>query len=143
MTMSYDQDTAKSFVHRFFARWGESYDEMCAALRDAFAPDGILLAGPVSGPTAVPESTGADGAIAQFDAFRAAYDMTTIDVDIIRLGADEGSIFVERIDHLVDSTGRRMVSIPVVGVMTLDEEHRITYWRDYWDMHELLQLGGP
>jgi limonene-1,2-epoxide hydrolase len=142
MTMSDDQAEAKRFLHRFFERWGESYDEMCASLRDGFAPDGIWLAGPVSGPTAVPESTGAAGAIAQFDAFRAAYDMTTIDVDIVRLGVDAGAVFVERIDHLIDSSGRRIVSVPVVGVITLDEEQRIKYWREYWDMHELLQLGG-
>lgn len=124
-------------MEQFFRRWGKSFDELCAAITDTFAQDCEWIAGPPP----IAATYGPEQAIALLGAFRQSHDLTTIDVEILNLGRAGNVVYSERIDHIVDSGGERVISLPVAGVMTLQDGGRITYWRDYWDMQEFLALG--
>jgi limonene-1,2-epoxide hydrolase len=75
-----------------------------------------------AGPSPIPVTHGAEGALALMKGFNEQHDLTTIEVDILRIGQADGAVYTERIDHLVNSQGTRFLSIPVAGVMTLDAE---------------------
>jgi limonene-1,2-epoxide hydrolase len=94
----------------------------------------------IAGPPPIPMTTGGDEAVGLLQGFRDSYGLATIDVDVLHLGESGGVVYSERIDHLVDSTGTRFISLPVAGVMRLDEAGQIAHWRDYWDMREFLEL---
>ncbi len=123
-------------IEQFFKRWGTSFDELCAAFQDTFTDDGEWIAGPPP----IPATHGGDAAVALMQGFKQSHDLTTIDVEILHLGQSGNVVYSERIDHLVDSNGNRFISLPVAGIMTLDDDGRITHWRDYWDMREFLEL---
>lgn len=48
---------------------------------------------------------------------------------MLQLGESGGVVYSERIDHLVDSASKRFISLPVTGVMRLDEAGQIIHWR--------------
>jgi limonene-1,2-epoxide hydrolase len=123
-------------IEQFFQRWGTSFHELCAAFRESFAEDGEWIAGPPP----IPVTHGGNEAAALLEGFKQSYDLTTIDVEILHLGQSGNVVYSERIDHLIDSKGSRFISLPVAGVMALDDDGRITHWRDYWDMLEFLEL---
>jgi limonene-1,2-epoxide hydrolase len=127
-----------SDVERLFERWAVSFDELRASIRDAFADGAEWYAGPPP----VPVTHGAEEALALLNGFNAQYDLTTIEVDVLRIGRVDDVVYTERVDHLVDAAGKRFLSIPLAGVMKLDGDGRIAYWRDYWDTQEFLALAA-
>jgi len=58
--------------------------------------------------------------------------MLGYEADIRQLAAGQGVVFVERVERLSLSGGRRM-ELPIVGVFELDPAGQIRAWRDYWD----------
>jgi limonene-1,2-epoxide hydrolase len=126
---------AKQF-RAFFLRWSTDFDELCAAYRDVLGDQAEWVAGPPP----IPVTHGGEEAVGLLEGFRTNYDLATIDVDVLQLGQSGNIVFSERIDHLVDSSGERFISLPVAGVMHLDGDGKLTYWRDYWDMREFLEL---
>ncbi len=128
--------TQQHDIRSFFERWAVSFDEMSDAYRDLLGPSATWVAGPPP----IPVTHGGDQAVGLLEGFRNSHDLTTIDVDILHLGHSGDMVYSERVDHLVDSESRRFVSLPVAGVMRFDEHGQLTYWRDYWDMREFLEL---
>ncbi|WP_412535094.1 limonene-1,2-epoxide hydrolase family protein [Mycolicibacterium sp. D5.8-2] len=99
----------------------------------------------VAGPPPIPVTHGAQEAVGLLEGFRANYDLTTIDVELLHIGMSNKVIYTERVDHLIDSTGRRFISLPIAGIMRLadkpdDNAVEVAYWRDYWDMRDFLDL---
>jgi limonene-1,2-epoxide hydrolase len=125
-------------IEQFFARWAMSNNELNASFRDSFADGAEWHAGPPP----IPVTHGAVEALGLMDAFKAQHDLTTIDVDVVNIARAGAFVYTERVDHLVNSSGERFLSIPVAGVMQLDDADRIAYWHDYWDMQEFLALGS-
>ncbi|MCV7229996.1 limonene-1,2-epoxide hydrolase family protein [Mycolicibacterium komossense] len=128
--------TATQDVQAHFQSWGTGFDQLCVSFRAMLGTQGEWIAGPPP----IPMTTGGDEAVGLLEGFRDSYDLATIDVDVLHLGESDGVVYSERIDHLVDSTGTRFISLPVAGIMRLDESGQIAYWRDYWDMREFLEL---
>ncbi|MBJ7337562.1 limonene-1,2-epoxide hydrolase family protein [Mycolicibacterium sp.] len=122
-------------VEAFFRRWAISFDEMCDAYRTALGEGGEWVAGPPP----IPTTYGGEAAVGLLEGFRDGYDLTTIDVDLLSFGGSGGVVYSERVDHLVDSTGSRFLSLPVAGVMRFDGGY-LSHWRDYWDMRDFLAL---
>jgi limonene-1,2-epoxide hydrolase len=127
---------AKQDIEVFFGRWASSFDEMCAAYRAALGDRGEWIAGP----SPVPTTHGGEEAVRLLEDFQNGYDLNAIEVDLLALGESDGVVYSERIDHLVDSQGNRFLSLPVAGVMRLDGDGRIGYWRDYWDARDFFEL---
>jgi limonene-1,2-epoxide hydrolase len=128
--------TAAQDFGAHFTRWGTSFDELCASFRTLLGSQGEWIAGPPP----IPPTHGGDEAVGLLEGFRTNYDLATIEVEIIQLAESGGVVYSERIDHLVDSTGTRFISLPVAGIMRLDGAGQIAHWRDYWDMREFLEL---
>ena|ERR1700712_3866276 len=128
--------TATQAIQTHFARWGTNFDELCASFQTMLGAQAQWIAGPPP----IPMTTGGDEAVGLLEGFRDNYDLATIDVDVLHLGESGGVVYSERIDHLVDSTGTRFISLPVAGIMRLDGAGQIAHWRDYWDMREFLEL---
>ena len=127
---------AEQQIRAFFLRWGASFDELCTAYRDVLGARAEWIAGP----SPIPVTRGGEEAVGLLEGFRENYDLATIEVDILHLGQSGNIVYSERVDHLVDSAGRRFISLPVAGVMHIDDGGQLTYWRDYWDMREFLEL---
>lgn len=127
---------AERDIAAFFGCWAVSFDEMCDAFRTTLGESATWVAGPPP----IPVTHGGQEAVSLLEGFRASHDLTTIDVDILRLGQCGDTVYSERIDHLVDSTGHRFISLPLAGVMYLDDRGSLSYWCDYWDMREFLAL---
>lgn len=119
-------------VEYFFARWSISYGELCAAFTDTLTADAPWLAAP-----GIPETHGAAEAIALLDQFRVGYNLETVQVRMVRIEQTGEVVWTERTDDLIDRDGTVIVSIPVAGVLTLNDSGKITSYRDYWDMQEL------
>jgi limonene-1,2-epoxide hydrolase len=128
--------TATQNIETHFARWGTSFDELCASFRTLLGSQGEWIAGPPP----IPPTRGGEEAVGLLEGFRTNYDLATIEVEILQLGESDGIVYSERIDHLVDSTGERFISLAVAGVMRLDDAGQLTYWRDYWDTREFFEL---
>lgn len=127
---------AEQDIRAFFLRWSTSFDELCTAFRDVLGGHAEWVAGPPP----IPVTRGGEEAVGLLEGFRENYDLATIEVDVLQLGQSGNIVYSERVDHLVDSTGARFISLPVVGVMHIDGGGQLTYWRDYWDMREFLEL---
>jgi limonene-1,2-epoxide hydrolase len=127
--------TATQHVEIFFQRWAISFDELCAAYREALGDYGEWVAGPPP----IPVTHGGDEAVALLEGFRQNYDLATIEVELLQLGQSGDIVYSERIDHLVDSAGLRFISLAVAGVMRISDG-QISYWRDYWDTREFFEL---
>lgn len=126
-------------MERWFARWATSQDELLAAFGDAFAPSGEWYAGPPP----IPVTHGPEEAVGLLQGFRRSHDLTTIKVDLLQVTHTGNVICNERIDHLMNSQGEEIIGVPLAGVFVFDENGLITYWRDYWDMHDFNALPLP
>lgn len=121
-----------STVETFFKRWATSYEEFCASITDSFTPTTTWLAAPP-----VPVTTGPAEAIALLEQFKAGFNMATVQVDMVRIGQTGDVVWTERVDHITDPEGNVIVSIPVAGLLTLNDDGTIADYRDYWDMAEM------
>jgi limonene-1,2-epoxide hydrolase len=71
------------------------------------------------------------------DAIRGVLDMfvpmsSSIEFDIKHLVADGNVVLTERVDKFV--VNGKNVDLPVMGTFELDNDGRITAWRDYFDL---------
>jgi limonene-1,2-epoxide hydrolase len=57
-----------------------------------------------------------------------------VEVDVSNVVADGDLVVVERVDHFIDSSGRR--SLPIMGIFEI-RDGVISAWRDYFDLSEL------
>jgi limonene-1,2-epoxide hydrolase len=83
-------DNAKQATE-FFARWGVSFEEMCDAFRDEFAPDCIWDQRPI------PPITGPDAAVRFLQRGRKRLGLATIDVEIRNQAVDGDVVHTERV----------------------------------------------
>ncbi len=110
----------------FFARWGTSLDECCAAFEDVLAPDCVWDQRPIPrlrGPRAAVRFLRITGFLARLE---------TIDVEVIRLASSGNVVHVERVDRLRRADGSLIAAAPVVGVMTFAGD-QVVHWREYFD----------
>lgn len=98
-----------------------------AALKACLAPDARYQA-------IVPLATmveGADKICAEIARQYAIY--VDCDCVITHIASVGDTVFTERVDTVRQLSDDRRPVTHVVGIFDLDAEHRITFWREYWD----------
>lgn len=128
---------AVPIVEQMCQRWGKSYDDFCQAYRDTFAEGAEYVA-----QQGMPATHGADQAVAVIERFHAGFGVETVEVDMIRIDQIGNDVWTERVDHMVNAAGERFLAIPIMGLMTFNDDGLITRWIDYWAMRELLALAS-
>ena len=98
-----------------------------AALKACLAPDAryqaiVPLANMV---------TGADRIVAEIARQYTIY--VDCDCQITHIASTGDTVFTERVDTVRQLSDDRRPVTHVVGIFDLDAEHRITFWREYWD----------
>ncbi|ALR20574.1 limonene-1,2-epoxide hydrolase family protein [Sphingobium baderi] len=55
------------------------------------------------------------------------------------IASTDRQVFTERTDEVVMRRDGKRVSVLLCGIFDLDMEYRITNWREYWDMDDVLK----
>jgi limonene-1,2-epoxide hydrolase len=110
----------------FFQNWSTSFDGMCAAFREAFAPGCDWDQRPMC------RTTGPDSAVRFLRVCRRGMLLETIDVEILSLAVTGNVVHTARIDHLYRADGSHIASPPVAGVLTFADA-KIIHWKEYFD----------
>lgn len=61
-------------------------------------------------------------------------------IDIYHIAANGNVVFTERLDH--SFRNGQWVEVPLVGVFELNDEGKISQWREYLDMYHNLRQHG-
>jgi limonene-1,2-epoxide hydrolase len=109
-------------VHDAFGDW-EKFDLDTLMLR--LGPDAIFMADLKSQPIR------GRGAIRALWAYYVEIFASYVN-KVVNIVAQDGLIFIERIETVVRRDGRTLV-LPVVTIFEVDAAGKITAWRDYWD----------
>ena len=92
----------------------------------------------------LPTTNSRDEAIGLLDAFNQAVGFTGWNTETITWAAQGDSLLIERVDHLLDSNGEIFMSVPIVGVFTV-QNGKIVEWHEYFNPAPILerfQFGG-
>lgn len=123
--------TPAQLTVEFFARWGESFEECCAAFET------LLADGCVWDQRPIPRLRGPRAAVRFLKFTSVVLGMETIDVEIVRVASTGNVVHVERIDRLRRADGSLIASAPVVGVLTFSGD-QVVHWREYFDSAEFV-----
>ena len=114
-------------VRNFIATWPQPGSfRSIDVLAEYFAPDCVYENIGLS------KTIGPAQAFAFFEVFAKQTGFDAIDVEMLAIAANGDTVLTERIDHLRDAGGRRIVTIPLMGVFKI-RDGRIVEWRDYFD----------
>lgn len=80
----------------------------------------------------LPTTTTCDEALGLMDAFHHAVGYTGWNTEQIAWAVQGESLLIERIDHLLNTKGEIIMSVPIVGVFTVTDE-KIVEWHEYFD----------
>ncbi|ALR20581.1 limonene-1,2-epoxide hydrolase family protein [Sphingobium baderi] len=64
------------------------------------------------------------------------------DCEILHIASAANTVFTERVDSVRMLHDGRTVLTRVTGVFDLDDEDKITFWREYWDMLDIADQVG-
>ena len=121
-------------VEQFFSAWGESFE----ALLDSF--DRHLADDARWEQSALPTTNTKAEALELLAAFREQIELSTIDVEIEHMVADEGVVLTQRVDHLRRDDGSLIASFPVMGALEFNGAGKIAVWREIFDPRAALEL---
>lgn len=122
----------EAIATEFFARWGRSFEEMCASFEDSFAPQCRWDQRPLA------LTVGTDAAVSFLRRSRRLLGLDIIEVEVRKIATIGESVLCERVDHLLRRNGGLIASAAVVGVLDFDGG-RIVNWREYYDVVDLLR----
>lgn len=123
--MSAALDTVNRFLKAF-----EATDGYRAAVRDYFTADCVYENVGLS------NTVGPADAIAFFDGFKQATGFSSLTVETRDEVANGQTVMNERVDHLYNASGQRLLSLRVMGVFEV-RGNKIIAWRDYFDSKAL------
>lgn len=124
--------TPTGLVTDFLARWTDP-GGLDAAIRDTFLPTTVWEN------VGLATTTGPEEAIALNAGFEAQFGVETIRVEVRAIAAVGNKVLTERVDHMVDGTGKVLLSAAVMGIFEVEGD-RIAAWRDYFDSAGALVL---
>ena len=117
-------DSPESVVRKFHAAWLQSdLDELVSF----FSNDAVYTDGPRG------THRGIDAIRAELGAMVKIVPSTTIDIK--KLVANGGTVMVERVDSF--KIEGRLFDLEVAAVFEVDNDGRITRWRDYYDLKSI------
>lgn len=84
-----------------------------------------------------PTAEGKEACLALFDQFNQGFGLTGLTVEWLACGVGGDSVVTERIDHLHNAAGERLMSLALAGTLVV-RDGKIAAWRDYFDPRPLL-----
>ena len=124
----------ETIVREFLDAWDEpDLERLVEGLSAFISPDAVLRQMPFA------EVRGREGLrrICQ----ESLESLSDFEIDLVDISSVGRRVFTERVDRFV--LQGRPVSVPVLGVFELDENDRITAWRDYFDSRALFATPEP
>lgn len=64
------------------------------------------------------------------------------DCEVLKIASGGDTVFTERVDRVRLLQDDREVITRVTGVFDLDAQHRIVFWREYWDILDIADQIG-
>ena len=113
-------------VLAFFDEWQPTMAAMLAAMERRFTAETVWENVGIS------RTTGFAEAKAYMESFSHMYPVESGEVIVHHAAANGNAVLTERTDNFYDKEGRRLISIPLMGVFEMDGP-RIVAWRDYFD----------
>ncbi len=116
----------QAIVTEFFAQWNDSYDSLRGSLLNHFSEDCLWDQRPFA------VTTGPGPAVEFMDRCRRFGGIETIEVELVHIAEAGDTVLCERIDHLHRRSGSLIASVPVAGILDL-QDGKIVNWREYSD----------
>ncbi|MBB3982755.1 limonene-1,2-epoxide hydrolase [Sphingobium fontiphilum] len=64
------------------------------------------------------------------------------DCELLNIASSGDTVFTERVDRVRLLDGGKEIITNVAGIFTVDDQDRIVFWREYWDMLDIAgQIG--
>lgn len=76
--------------------------------------------------------TGIDEALTFYNGFGEQVDLASMQVEMLALAETDNKVLSERIDHMIDRSGKTVISVRLMGIIEV-ADGKITAWRDYFD----------
>lgn len=115
-------------VKQFFAAMDTtSLDDAAKALESLVTDDFVWEN------SGLPTVNGPQGGADFLRYFGTVLPMVGIKVDWIAVAAAGNVVVTERVDHMVDAEGNKLLSLPLAGTLEVAEDGKIKAWRDYFD----------
>lgn len=64
------------------------------------------------------------------------------DCELLNIATSGDTVFTERVDRVRLLDGGKEIITNVAGIFTVDDEDRIVFWREYWDMLDIADQVG-
>jgi limonene-1,2-epoxide hydrolase len=112
-------------VEDFIAIWEEPHG-LDRAVEAYFTPQTVWVN------EGLTETTGIAAALEVNRMFGEKLGMHTIKVDMLASAEVGNKVLTERIDHMIDASGKVLLSAPVMGTFEI-AGGKIAAWRDYFD----------
>ena len=122
--------TPTQVVTAFLAEWAKSEEALYQSLRDYFSADAIWEN------VGVATTKGPEEGVAFLQGFFKDFSVGKMLVDMIHIAAAGNAVLTERVDRLIDSDGKELFGIRIMGVFEV-RDNKITAWRDYFDTASL------
>lgn len=113
-------------VSAFLAEWAKSEEALYQSLRDYFSIDAVWEN------VGVATTKGPEEGVAFLRSFFKDFSVGKMLVDMIHIAEDGNSVLTERVDRLIDTDGKELFGIRIMGVFEV-QDGKITAWRDYFD----------
>jgi len=129
-----DQPHVESTL-KFFDQWNTDFPTMCASFHTYFAKDAIWWNTPV-----FPQVQGVEEAYEQIlrPSNESSLAMDRIHVETLNIAQVGNLVYNERIDHIIQTDGTVVLSIPICGVIEFNGDGLIQHFRDYCDTTALV-----
>jgi limonene-1,2-epoxide hydrolase len=117
--------TPTEIVTAFFAAT-ERPGGLARGIREYFTPDTVWENVGLS------KTTGPDQAVSLLAGMGGDPESFAMRVELLSIAADGGKVLTERVDHILDSDGKSVMVVPVMGVFEV-ADGKFGVWRDYFD----------
>lgn len=64
------------------------------------------------------------------------------DCELLNIASSGDTVFTERVDRVRMLDGNKEVITNVAGIFTVNEDDKIVFWREYWDMLDIADQIG-
>lgn len=123
-------------VTDFFAQWGKSWDALVGSFHQYVGDDLTWIQ------AGIPDVHSLDEAVGLLGGLHDGVGIESIEVIITKLAADGNVVFTERVDNFRKADGSILLTADVAGVLEVDDNGKIIWWREYFDPREILALMG-
>jgi len=118
--------TPTDVVKEFFAVMSDGPEGLRQALRHWFTPETIWVN------TGLATTVGIEEALALVEQLDRSAGVAAVEINIQAIAAEGAKVLTERLDHMIDASGKRIKSDLVMGILEVEGD-RIVAWRDYFD----------